>query len=385
MAKVFLIALLVAFPAMSTDMYLPALPTIQRQWGVSMTGVNLSLVAFFVAYSIMILVFGPISDRLGRKPVLKAGLSLFIAGSLACGAAQGIAWLTAARIVQGLGAASATTLAMAITKDLWTGSQRQRVLGYVGVIFALCPMIAPSLGGWTLALGPWRLIFLIQSLMAVVALVGVSLLKEPLKEKSSGGLFSVAGSYLSLLGNKDFMILTGSFAVMMLPLFTFIGGAAEIYINEFGVSEQAFGLHFGLNATGLMLGSIICARLSGRVSTSRILAFSLGGMLMSTLVLSLNGARLPFILTGIMFLNSLCMGINRPISNHMILDTVDREAGAASSLMMFSFAIIGAGAMLFISFDWESKIAVLAWLMGAGSLVPALALTLRSRVRARSR
>lgn len=383
MGKVFLIALLVAFPAMATDMYLPALPTIQREWGVSMTAVNLSLVAFFVAYSILILVYGPLSDRLGRKPVLKAGLSLFIVGSLGCTAAQTIAWLTAARIVQGLGAASATTLAMAITKDLWTGNQRQRILGYVGVIFALCPMIAPSLGGWTLLLGPWRWIFVIQSLMAVIALLGVSFLKEPLKEKTNGGLLSVARSYLDLLGNKDFVVLTGSFAIMMLPLFTFIGGAAEIYINGFGVSEQAFGMHFGLNATGLMLGSIICARLSGKVTAGKMLAFSLGGMLLSTMILSLNGARLPFILTGIMFINSLCMGINRPISNNMILDSVEKEAGAASSLMLFSFAVIGAGAMLFISFDWDSKIVVLAWLMGIGALVPICALGIRSRVRAR--
>ena len=379
MWKIFFLSLLVAFPSMSMDMYLPALPTIQADWGITMKETNLSLVTFFIASSAMMLVYGPLSDRLGRRPVLGAALSLFIIGSLGCALARNITWLIFTRILQGMGAGGAQTMSIAITKDLYDGVERQRILGYIGVIFALSPMIAPSLGGWTLALASWPMIFVIQTFVAFIALTGVYFLKEPLQVKSSGPWTAVAGRYLVILKNREFVTLTGVFALMMLPLFTFIGGSADIYINGFGVSEQAFGMYFGINSSGLMLGSFLCSRLAGRVSSNRLLIFSLLGMLFATLVLAFVGASRPIFLTGLMFLTLLCLGINRPISNNMILETVDRDVGTASSLMMFTFSVLGSMAMFFVSFDWDSKISILNWALACGSIIPLTAIIFRNR------
>lgn len=374
---VWFLTLLVAFPAMATDMYLPALPTIQEQWGVSMTQANLSLVVFFVANSVMMLVYGPLSDRLGRKPVLRAGLLVFLLGSLGCAAAPGIWWLVAARTLQGMGAASATTLSMAITKDLWSGAERQRILGYIGVIFSLMPMLAPSLGSGMMLLGSWRIIFVLQASLAAVALVGEYCLAEPLKHKSSESLLKAGAGYVRLFGNAEFLVLVFVFSLTMLPLFTYIGGSPNIYIEGFGVSEQEFGLFFGLNALGLMAGSMLCARLAGKVSSQGVLWFSLAGMLVCGLALVTYGAPTAWAFTAVAAVNAVCMGINRPIANHIILETVETDVGAASSLTMFSFFTVGAFSIWLISLDWPSKIVVFAAMMIIGSAAPIITLLAR--------
>ncbi|MGE4557477.1 MAG: multidrug effflux MFS transporter [Desulfovibrionaceae bacterium] len=379
-----LLSLLIAFPSMATDMYLPSLPQLQSIWGASMGQVNLSLICFFAACTSMMLVYGPVSDRFGRKPVLYCGLSLFIAGSLCCAAADGLVWLVVARTVQGIGAASANTMSIAITRDLYEGVQRQRVLGYIGVIFSVCPMVAPTVGGWMLVVASWRWIFLAQAAAAAVALGCVLFLKEPLQERTRGGVLALAGRYLHLLRNRDYMALVGTFAAMMLPLFSFIGGAADIYVNRFGVSEQMFGVYFGINASGMMIGSLLCTRLAGTISDSKLLNSSLVGMVAAALSLAFLGGRSPLALTAVMLANSICMGLNRPISNNMILDTVNQDYGAASALMMFLFSMVGVAAMAFISLDWPNKVAVLNVMMGVGSLLPLSVLAAR-RLRLRRR
>ncbi|MGE4292542.1 MAG: MFS transporter, partial [Desulfovibrio sp.] len=134
MPNLLLLALLAAFPALSTDMYLPAIPRLERIWGISLSLANLSLVAFFASFSLFLLVHGPLSDRFGRRPVLLWGILLFIAGSLACALAPSIGALITARIVQAAGAAAASSLSLALSKDLYSGLDRQRILAYLAVI-----------------------------------------------------------------------------------------------------------------------------------------------------------------------------------------------------------------------------------------------------------
>ncbi|MEE4165070.1 MAG: MFS transporter, partial [Desulfocapsaceae bacterium] len=128
MKKIFaLIALLAAFPPLSTDMYLAAIPMLVEQWGQPLTTVNLTLVCFFVTYCCFLLVYGPLSDRFGRRPPLIAGLVLYTCASLLCALATNVTFLIIARTLQGAGAAAASAIAFAICKDLFTGRIRQRI------------------------------------------------------------------------------------------------------------------------------------------------------------------------------------------------------------------------------------------------------------------
>ncbi len=379
MPNFLLLTLLTAFPALSTDMYLPALPHLQEAWGISLIQANASLAAFFACFSFFLLVHGPLSDRIGRRPVLICGVSLYIVGSLLCAASGSIGWLVGARLVQATGAAAASSLAMALAKDLYQGVKRQKVLAYMGVLIPLCPMVAPMLGGWMMAFASWRWIFICQGVAALAALYGSVRLKEPSAERTSGGVRAVAGRYLVVARNRRFLTYVFAFSFMGIGFFAFIAGSPDIYIRGFGVSEQSYGLYFGLNALGMMAGSLFCSRLCVGYSPAGILRVSLLGLAVSGAVMFLAASPVPLSFTLPMLASTFFLGMSRPVSTHLVLEQVETDVGAASSVLTFSLYMSGALAMAFISLDWASKPLVIACMAVLGGLVPLILMLLLGR------
>jgi len=375
-----LILLLAAFPALSTDMYLPAIPALCSLWGIPLALANLSLVAFFASFSAFLLVHGALADRYGRRPVLLAGVSLYVAGSLACAGAGSITLLVLARVLQAIGAAAAAAMALTLAKDLYTGDRRKKLFAYIGVIIPLCPMVAPTLGALMLRHVSWRGIFLAQALLALPALYGCIRLKEPAFERATGGLAAAVGRYRNLFRNRGYLACALSFSVVGFAFFAFIGGSPDIYITGYGLDEGSYGLYFAFNALALMLGSLLCSRLCVGIESFRILLASLTGMFAAAAAMLLLGGGTPLRFAVPMFAYSLFLGLSRPISNDMVLEQVDRDTGAAASLLTFFNFMVGAAAMELISLDWPSKPATIAVLGLAGSLVPlAVLLLLRRR------
>ncbi len=375
MPNLALIILLAAFPALSTDMYLPAIPALQGIWGISLAQANLSLVCFFLAFSVFLLIHGPLSDRLGRKPVLLAGIVLFIAGCLLCAVAQSIGQLVAARMVQATGAAAASALCMALAKDLYDGAQRQKILAYIGVVVPLCPMMAPMLGGWMLTSMSWRAIFVTQAVLSLPALYGVLRLTEPLQERASGGVLAAFRRYRALLSNRRYMGLTLVFSLMPLSFYAFLGGSAAIYVTQFGLSPQMYGAYFGFNAVALMAGSLVCSRLCVGIASTTILRWSLAGITLSGAGILLAGAVSPVAFAVPMFCVSFFLGLSRPISNHMVLEQVKTDVGAASAVITFSFFLVGMVGMEAVSLlPLPIKAPSLGVMAILGGLAPMLAL-----------
>lgn len=355
-----LIGLLAAFPPMATDMYLPAIPLLQQEWELDFGVINLSLVLFFASFSIFLLIHGPLSDRFGRRPVLLTGISLYILSSLMCSLAVNVYVLIVFRICQAAGAAAASALAMAVCKDLFDGMKRERVLAQIAVIIAIAPMVAPILGGWLIKFLNWSWIFVFQAALGFGALIGVYLMKEPLPESDRVPKVSVLKPYFRLFANGRYLSFNFIVAVSMLPMFSFIGGASDIYINGFGLDEQAFGLIFGFNAVGMMLGPLICGRLIKRLPRPIILNCSFTGITVGGICLLLFGGAGPWSMAVPMFLITFSIGLGRPLTNNLTLEQAKKEAGAASSLMIFTYFVGGAMAMGLISLNWQDKVNVLA-------------------------
>ena len=357
MRFILLLALLAAFPPLATDMYLPATPHLQEIWQLPLSIINLTLILFFVTYCISLLFYGPLSDRFGRKPPLIAGLVLFILASLLCAFSPNIWMLIGARILQATGAGAASAISLAMARDRLESGQREKVLSQISVIMALAPMIAPLLGSFIMEYLSWPWIFVSQGIMGLVALWGVILTPESHGgEKEAGSIGALFRSYARVLSNRRLVGLVFCNAVTSLPLFAFIAASSGIYISRFQLSESVFGLLFGANAFCFMMGSMICMRFGKRIGTLRMITagyagIGIGGLLMIFLPLSdYWQLALP------MGLITLSLGLSRPPSNNLVLDQVTRDAGTASSSMVFSYFIFGSISMAVVSFDWSDKI-----------------------------
>ncbi|MBU1233055.1 MAG: MFS transporter [Proteobacteria bacterium] len=357
-----LLALLAAFPPLSTDMYLAAIPLLGDKWQQPLAIVNLTLICFFVTYCGFLLVYGPLSDRYGRRPPLLAGLALYVGASLLCAIADNVVMLILARTLQGAGAAAASAIVFAICKDLFAGNLRQRVFIQLGIIVAAAPMIAPIIGGVIIESLSWRWIFVLQALLGVISALGVWSLNESLTVLNAEGLKQVFRSYLRLMNNRPFFLLTLALACLGIPFFAFIAVSSEIYITGLGYSEKVYGYFFAANASAFLVAPLIFSRMARHFSLGRLLPISYLGVLLASLPMTNSFFSMPYRLVVPMWLLTFFFSFGRPPGNNLILEQVDRDAGAASSLMVFFFFITGASSMWLISLDWYDKVAVLGWL-----------------------
>lgn len=325
-----------------------------------MSVVNLTLSGFFIGFCVSMLLYGPLSDKYGRKPLLMVGIILYIAASFVSGFVDDIYHLISLRVLQGVGASSGVVISMAITKDLYEGQQRQRILAYMAVIMALAPMLAPVLGGVIMTRLSWHWVFFVQAAMGMIALGGVFWLKEPLQEPEDVSIFKSMGLYLKLFGNRRYIGLVLLFSVIVLPHFSFIGSASNIYISHFGTSEQVFSYFFAFNAAAIMAGSFICTRVQRHMASDKIVTISFGGILAAGLLMHADLVAGPWGLALPMALASFFFGLSRPPSNYLVLLQVDQGAGTASSLMIFLYFIVAAFSMWFISLDWADTVHVIA-------------------------
>lgn len=365
-----LLALLTAFPALSTDMILPAVPSLAETWNQPLSVINLILVCFFITYGFSLLFYGPISDRFGRRRPLLAGLSVYIAASLLCALATNAPMLIGFRILQAAGAAASSSISMAMTKDIFSGHERERILAHIAIIMALAPMIAPVLGGWILTDFSWQWIFLIQAVMGVIGIFGVLRFPETLSQVSDLPLSRIMNIYGSLLFNPSYIIMVLVMSASLFPLYSFIAGSSAIYVSEFGLSEQKYSYFFAFNALALMVGSFSCLRLTRSISSKHLMTVGFAGISLGGFFLLLTGQHGPWSFALPMFLITFSLGLSRPPSNNLVLEQVDRDAGSASSLLIFCYFTLGAVGMWFISLEWADKIPVLGTIaLSCGSMV----------------
>lgn len=343
------LALLSATPPLATDMYIGAIPVIADEMGVGHHLVNLSLILWFGSFSISLLVYGPLSDKFGRKPVLLSGLSLFVVSSFLCSMSTDVWQLIIFRIMQGIGAAAPSAMVIAVCRDKYSGEERRRALAYMGTILAVAPMVAPMIGAVLLGFGSWRYIFLAQAiLISCTFLISLSF-SETITERFTGRWYKVFMRFGSVLCNKSFMRSNLSLSLVAGPLYGFIAFSPVFYIGLHGFSEKRFGLFFGMNAFGAMLGAMACTLMLKFFKPDRLITICLGGALFAALGLMVFSHAAWGFFTVFAFLLTFFICMSRPICTNLIIEQVKTDIGSASSFMVFTQLMFGALCMFFVS------------------------------------
>ncbi|MFO1209771.1 MAG: multidrug effflux MFS transporter [Amaricoccus sp.] len=332
------IGLLGAVGPFAIDMYLPALPEVAADLAASPQAVQFTLSAFFAAFGVSQLVYGPLSDWMGRKPPLYIGVGIFLLGTLGCALAPGIGALIAARFVQGLGAATVMVVPRAIIRDLHSGPEATRLMAMVMLVISISPMLAPLAGSGVMQVVGWRGIFGVLALLAFLSLgLTAFVLPETLAPEDRAALTprALAAGAGRLLRDPEFMGLTFTGGFAMASFFVFIASASFVYTEQFGLSPTGFSLAFAANAIGFFAASQMAASLGERFGMGRMVLVAVASFATLTtllLLLLLAGfGSLPLII-GMLFCANAFLGVVMPTTMVMALDPHPDIAGLASSL-----------------------------------------------------
>jgi MFS transporter, DHA1 family, multidrug resistance protein len=374
----FLLGALAALPPLSIDMGLPAFPALERDLGASAAGAGLTLSVFMSGFSIAQLLLGPLSDRLGRRPVLLAGLLLYAASGVMCAASPSIGALIGFRLIQGACAASGTVMAFAVTRDLFEGPAARQRFSYVAMVLSVAPVIAPTLGSLALAIGGWRAIYAFLCLAGVALLVAVGSGLPETRRRAPNGLGVLSG-FARMLGHRRAFGYALTNAMGFGALFAYISGSPLVLMGALGVSAPTYALIFAIASCGLMAGASLNSRVACSAAASHIaLAVALVASLLSAIVLiavTADGIASLATLLPPLLVHTFCRGVSSPNATHGALEPMGEIAGLASSVVGFLqmataavssalvallFPVLGPPAMALVMTGF-SLAAVLAW------------------------
>ena len=346
--EVILLAGLSLFGSVAMDMYLPALPAMSAELHAATREGQLTISIFLLGLAAGQLIYGPLSDRIGRRGPILFGVVLFLAASVLCAFVTDVRLLIAARLLQALGACAGMVVARAVVRDRYDDHEVLHVFALLSLVFAIGPVAAPLIGGWVLLVANWRWIFWVEALFGlVVGVIALWRLEESRSEATrlkaeSGSSFA---SYIALLREPLLVGYLSTSCLSASALFAYLTSAPAIVMGELHVPPQHFGWVFGVNAIGMTGAAQVNARLARRVSGDVILHGALWAALAAGLVLcacawtgfgGAAGVLLP------MFVMLTSLGFSQPNSSAAAM-TVDRErAGATSALLGFSFFGVGA-------------------------------------------
>jgi len=339
---------LTAFGPLSIDMYLPSLPTIQQALSTTPTAVQLTLASFMVGMGVGQLVYGPLSDRLGRRRPLLWGVTLYTLSSLACAFSPNIPVLIGCRFLQAAGGAAGPVIARAVVRDRYTGREIARVLSLIMLVMGAAPILAPLAGGVILELAGWRSIFVVLAAIGVCAFVLV-LLAIP-ESGPNAAHVPVAQNVAALFRDRRFVAgaLASSFA--QATLFTYISSAPFVFMEIHHVSPRVFAGLFGLNAAGFILGSQLNRWFLNRIDMQQLefkAAFGLCAAAAGLLLVVQSGSSgVPPIAAGL-FACTASLGFILPNAAALALEQHAVRAGVASSVLgAFQFSAGALGAAL---------------------------------------
>ena len=361
------------------DMYLPAMPAMAEEFGVPVSASQYTLVAFFVAFGICQLFYGPAADMFGRKPPLYFGLCVFLLASIGCALAPTIEWLIALRFVQGVGAAAVMSIPRAIIRDRYTGTEATRLMTTVMLVISISPMLAPLFGSLLMTPFGWPAVFYAVALATILSLLLLYFsLPETLarEDRVPVKLAAMWDAFRQLFRDPYFMGMTLIGGMGMASFFSFISVAAFLYTDYYGLTPTEFSLAFALNALGFFVASQFAANLCERFGGVAVVKMAVTGFaVFSGLNLLLNFAGVDnfVVLVGLLLAGNACLGLVVPTSMVLSLDDHGPIAGTAAALGGTLQMMLGAAAITIVSAVFDGGPVTL---VGSIALCGALALIL---------
>ena len=373
---------------LALNMFVPSMPGLRSEFGVSYGVVQLTLTLYIIGMAVCQLAYGPLSDRFGRRPVLLAGMALFVAASLLAAFATSIAMLIAARLLQAIGGASGLVLSRAIVRDLYDRDRSASVLGYITMAFVVAPMLAPTVGGLLDQVAGWRSIFVLLALLGAVALAATwhKLPETNRNLAPSIRLAGLASGYMALLRMPSFLAYGLTLGFSSAVFFAFVAGAPYVMVVVLGFQPLDYGLWIMIVSLGYMFGNFLSGRYSQRLGTDRMVTignlFTLA-VTLAGLAAALAGAISPLTLFLPMLFAALGNGLTIPNATAGAISVNASMVGTAAGLAGFLQMGISAGSAQLVGILQDGAPLAVFWVMAAAAVLATL--THRLALRARPR
>lgn len=352
----FLLACIAALTSLSIDMSLPSVPMIENNFGILAGRGGLTMSVFLAGYALTPLIGGPLSDRLGRRPVLLNSLGLFALSALACCIAPTFKMLLFFRLLQGCAAGVSTTLPLAIVSDLFEGSRARQRMSEIATINGIMPLVAPVFGSLVMSLGGWRVLFGTQAIFAAGVLLSLqqsfreSLLPERRRHLYVHALIS---NYLDLVHNRVFLSYALINGLGFACVFSFISASPLILMQRMGISRSLYPVLSAVIGLGGIFGSLISSILSARhISARRLITCGLSMMFVGSLAAMLihfAGQECPTTFVPLFILTVMGFGLIAPSITIAALEPVPNLTGSGSGALRSILMIFGSGISGFLA------------------------------------
>ncbi|MEZ8944539.1 multidrug effflux MFS transporter [Vibrio sp. 10N.247.311.12] len=376
----FFLVIISAFPPLTIDLYLPALPQMVDVFNTDRSMVNLTLSSYFVTYAIGLLFWGPLSEKFGRKPILLIGLAGYMVASILCAMTNSIEQLIGARVFQAFAGSAITVIATAIVKDLYDGREREKIMATIMSLVIIAPMVAPVFGAFLLKIASWRMMFVTLAIFGAFASVLACCYRETLETKYQGSMFRSWGRMGVVMKNRSFLKLLVIFSIIPMALMGFLAAGSYIYIDHFGLTEQQFSYAFAFNALCASFGPTIYMKLSYRMPVQKVISGCFALLALAGIFTLTIGDLSPWFFMFIAAPATLMAIIMRVPGTNLMLNQQDHDTGSAVALIQFFSMICGSLGMVLVSIRPESLIENLGFIqLSIGTLGGLMWLMVRNK------
>jgi DHA1 family bicyclomycin/chloramphenicol resistance-like MFS transporter len=374
-----LMGVLQAFAPLSIDMYLPSMPLLEKVFGATTAQVQITLVTFLLGYALGQSLYGPLTDRFGRKPPLYTSLALFVVSSAACAVSTSINTLAVFRLLQAIGACGGAVVSRAMVRDLFPPIELRRIFSMLVLVLGVSPLISPFIGGYLLVWFGWKSIFLTQAALGAITLLAMHFrLDESLAPENVRPLHwdHISSSYTQLLRDRTFLGASLVCGFSSAGMFAYIASAPFVFINLYKLPPQQFGWLFAAIAAGLIGASQVNGRMSRGIPIWKVLRVANLAQLLSGVAVLVTASTGFGGLVGIfapVFVYMCATGFVFPNGNAVAMMRHGNMAGTASALLGTNQFVIAAATTIVLGLiDNSSAMPMAIVIAGCGAAATVL-------------